>query len=138
MTGQQAALNARQDKSRAWLADVERLAAELDDDGIRVANRLGYRSFSDMSPRLRSLGRSDLADRLRPARSAQLPRDYTSDYLGRLARLPYPDGWRFWCLAGALGRHRAGCTWVILTRRGTWREACVDVQSGDVRQWGEG
>ena len=124
-------------KSEAWLIEVERLADELGDDGIRVANRLGYRCFSDMSARLRSLGRCDLQDRLRPAQSPAPRREYTSDYLGRLARLPLPDGWRFWCLAGALGRQVPGCTWAILTRRDEWREACVDVETGAVRQWGE-
>ena len=61
-----------------------------------------------------------------------------SDYWGRrLAALPYPSRWQFWCLAGALGRQMQGCTWVILSRDGKLREACIDIETGVVRQWGE-
>ena len=70
--------------------------------------------------------------------TAKKPHPPYTDYWGRLAKLPYPDGWQLWCLAGALGRQQPGCTWVILARDGVLREACIDTETGAVCRWGEG
>ena len=49
----------------------------------------------------------------------------------------YPDGWRFWALAGSVGRQQRGSEWVYLIRRGDIREALVDLQTGAIVKWGE-
>ena len=60
---------------------------------------------------------------------------------GRAVTLPgfdaYPDGWRFWALAGSVGRQQRGSEWVYLIRRGDIREALVDLQTGAIVKWGE-
>lgn len=49
----------------------------------------------------------------------------------------YPDGWRFWALAGSVGRQQCGSEWVYLIRRGDIREALIDLQTGAIIKWGE-
>lgn len=49
----------------------------------------------------------------------------------------YPDGWRFWALAGSVGRQQRGSEWVYLIRGADIREALVDLRTGAVIKWGE-
>ena len=49
----------------------------------------------------------------------------------------YPDGWRFWALAGSVGRADPHSEWVVLVRDRQMREACIDLRTGAVRKWGE-
>ena len=58
-------------------------------------------------------------------------------YLPWLHEQDYPDGWRFWALAGSVGRQQRGSEWVYLIRRGDIREALVDLQTGAIVKWGE-
>ena len=64
------------------------------------------------------------------------PRKGAPGYLTWLARLDWPGEWRFWALAGSVGRADPGTDWVYLIKRGAIREALVDLDTGAVRKWG--
>lgn len=58
-------------------------------------------------------------------------------YLPWLHEQDYPDDWRFWALAGSVGRQQRGSEWVYLIRGADIREALVDLRTGAVTKWGE-
>ena len=58
-------------------------------------------------------------------------------YLPWLHEQDYPDDWRFWALAGSVGRQQRGSEWVYLIRGADIREALVDLRTGAVLKWGE-
>lgn len=68
---------------------------------------------------------------------APAPRKGAPGYLTWLAALDWPDGWRFWALAGSVGRASASTEWVYLIKRGTIREALVDLNTGSLTRWGD-
>lgn len=58
-------------------------------------------------------------------------------YLPWLHEQDYPDDWRFWALAGSVGRQQRGSEWVYLIRGADIREALVDLRTGAIIKWGE-
>lgn len=66
-----------------------------------------------------------------------VPANPAPGYLAWLHARDYPDGWRFWALAGSVGRQQRGSEWVYLIRRGDISEALVDLQTGAIIKWGE-
>lgn len=53
------------------------------------------------------------------------PTKTAAGYLAWLHEQDYPDGWRFWALAGSVGRQQRGSEWVYLIRRGDISKRCV-------------